>query len=329
MKESDIRPADLYQEFLRLAAQDALGYFAPQGRAAVPCPACGDSRAEHAFAKNGFDYVSCSGCGSLYVSPRPAAEAFERFYRESPSARYFADVFFPPVMEARRERIFAPRVARIGERCRAAGIVPQVVCDIGGGNGIFLEEWRRANPASRVCTVEPGSRFAEVCRGKGIEVLQTVAENAGAWAGRADLVTCFEVIEHVPEPARFLEALLRLLRPGGALYLTALCVEGFDIQALWGKANAVCPPLHLHFFSLAGFETALARAGFAAVEISTPGQLDADIVRNYALEHGSAGLGRFERTLLARGEAALADFQAFLQRHRMSSHAAIWARRPE
>jgi len=326
MKESDIRPADLYQEFLRLAREDALAFFDPAQRAPVPCSACGSSRHSPAFSKSGFAFVECDDCGTLYVSPRPAQPEFERFYRDSPSARYFADVFFPPVMEARRERIFRPRVERITAMCVAAALTPRVVLDIGGGNGIFLEEWKLAHPESHVCTIEPGEKFARACHSKGIEVLQTVAEKADAWAGRADLVTCFEVIEHVRDAGVFVQSLFRLVKPGGGLVLTALSVDGFDIQVLWERANAICPPLHLHFISLRGFEVLFKRAGFTDIAIETPGQLDTDIVRNAAAEHGAV-IGRFERTLIDRGERTLAEFQQFLVRNRLSSHCSIWARR--
>ena len=325
MKEADIRQPDHYQEFLRLAHEDAHTFFDSALRSARPCPGCASGRYDHAFSKSGFEFVLCTDCGTLYVNPCPAPWEFERFYRESPSARYFADVFFPPVMEARRERIFRPRVERLAALCAAAGLAPKVLIDIGGGNGIFLEEWRRSHPGTHVCTIEPGARFAEVCRAKSIDVFEGLAEDANAWAGRADVVTCFEVIEHVPDPTRFVRSLLRLLRPGGGLLLTALSSEGFDIQVLWERANAVCPPLHLHFMSLRGFETLFARAGFSNIAIETPGQLDADIVRNAVAQDGADVLSRFDRTLIGRGEPTLSEFQRFLSRNRLSSHCSIWA----
>lgn len=109
MKESDIRPRGLFEEYLRLSAEDVEQYFAKQvNRVQRSCPACSTDAPQSAFQKNGFDLVRCGECETLYVTPGPEASALAAFYTDSPSQKYWANVFFPSVAEARREMIFAP-----------------------------------------------------------------------------------------------------------------------------------------------------------------------------------------------------------------------------
>ncbi|HVK55317.1 MAG TPA: class I SAM-dependent methyltransferase [Burkholderiales bacterium] len=328
MREEEIRPADLFQEYLSLSIRDVATHFADISRENVPCPGCGQEKSRPAFEKLGFGYVECEGCRTLYQSPRPSIESFSRFYSDSVSAKYWAEVFFPAVKEVRRERIFRPRVEMISRLCRERGVAPRVVVEVGAGHGIFLEEWRRANPESSVAAVEPNKEMARVCRENGIEVLEAMAEQAGAWHGKADLLVCFEVIEHVHNAADFVSALLKLVKPGGYLAMTGLGVEGFDIQVLWERSNSVSPPHHLNFLSCDGFAQLLRNAGFAAVDVSTPGRLDVDIVYNSANADASVlSAHRFERTLLSRGDQTRAAFQKFLSEHQLSSHMLALAQR--
>src|SRR5215470_14010530 len=82
MKEYEIRPEHLLDRYLELSRQDAARYFAGLPREPVPCVACGSRASMHQFEKNGFGYVTCTACGSLFQSPRPPASAFEVFYRD-------------------------------------------------------------------------------------------------------------------------------------------------------------------------------------------------------------------------------------------------------
>ena len=85
--------------------------------------ACESEELVREFEKNGFVYSSCQNCGTLFQSPRPSIEAFEAFYRNSVSSRYWAEEFFPAVAEARREKIFRPRADRLRNLCSANAIV--------------------------------------------------------------------------------------------------------------------------------------------------------------------------------------------------------------
>lgn len=331
MKESDIRPQDLLQEYLRLSSKDVQAYFFDvNSRNAISCPACDSRQVDSVFEKSGFGYVQCQSCSTLYQSPRPCLRDFEKFYIDSPSSNFWAEIFFPQVAESRREHIFVPRVNRISDYFSKREIVHDVVMDVGAGYGIFLEEWQRRHPEDKVCAVEPGAKLAATCREKGFDVLEAMAEQAQAWAGRADLTTCFEVIEHAHSPLAFITALKNLSKPGGYVLISGLGVDGFDIQVLWNRSNAVSPPHHLNFMSVKGFELLFERAGFVDIDILTPGELDVDIVAQAMTENPDlVDSNRFVARLISRGDSAMIDFQTLLKKYKLSSHVWVIARRPE
>ncbi len=311
--------------FLQLCSEDSITYFRDCAKKDIPCPACACERVERAFNKWGFDYVVCRACGTLYQSPRPPQDNFERFYQESKSARYWAKTFFPSVAEARKTHLFRPKVQAVRKLCGDDNFSPSAVADIGAGYGLFLEEWRREFPRAELTAIEPNPDLAEVCRAKGLTVIEDFIENVDS-RGAYDMVVALELIEHIYDPCRFCSSLRQFLKKNGRLLLTGLTVDGFDIQVLWEHSKSVSPPQHINFISVAGFGKLLARAGFSKVRIFTPGKLDVDIVKNSAAEKPDVLEGqRMVKSLLAKGNEACNDFQDFLARNQLSSHCWVWA----
>jgi SAM-dependent methyltransferase len=326
MKESDIRPADLFQKYLDMSAADAEAFFGASERFDIPCPACESATTKPAFEKWGFHYVVCDNCKTLYQSPRPPQADFSRFYQDSPSSRYWAQTFFPTVAEARREKLFRPKVQEIANLCEKNHFSPHVIADIGAGYGLFLQEWRRSFPETQAIAVEPNPDMADICRSKNLEVLECFAEEAGDLYGKVDLVVGLEVIEHVHDPFSFVCSLWKLLQTEGRILLTGLTIDGFDIQVLWEHSKSIAPPHHINFMSVKGFETLLSRAGFKNIQVFTPGKLDVDIVRNTALEIPDILENqRFIRILLERRQETTEAFQKFLSENQLSSHCWMWA----
>lgn len=329
MKESEIRPEALLQRYLELSEQDAALYFSDKPRVAIPCVGCGNLQGKTAFDKHGFAYDLCGDCGTLYQTPRPISSVFETFYRNSVSSNYWAEVFFPSVAEARREKIFRPRVERLADICATMGVEIRHLIDVGAGYGIFLDEWRKRSPYAHLVAVEPSAALAAQCRAKGFEVEENIVEHVGTkYEGFADLVVCFEVLEHVHEPIDFLKSLMRLAKPGGMVFVSTLCIDGFDLQTLWDKSNQISPPHHINFLSVRGFEKLFRRAGLTEVSVTTPGELDVDIVRNASRRHADLLEGqRFIKRLINDEQSAIA-FQDFLIANRLSSHAWVIGTKP-
>jgi 2-polyprenyl-6-hydroxyphenyl methylase/3-demethylubiquinone-9 3-methyltransferase len=94
------------------------------------------------------------------------------------------------------------------------------VVDVGCGGGILTETLARAG--ADVVGIDQSELTLEVARqhaakgGLTIDYrIQTVEDLAEKEAGTYDVVTCLEMIEHVPDPAAVIAACARLLKPGG------------------------------------------------------------------------------------------------------------------
>lgn len=330
-KEADIRPSAIFDRYLELSRLDAERFFHDRSRfVATGCPGCGSDRGGEAFVKAGFRYVDCAACGTLYASPRPDRAALDAFYGDSASATYWAETFFPASVEPRREKIFRPRVDRILDLMSSRGARLESVVDVGAGYGVFLEELRRRAPTVACSAVEPGRTLAEMCRSKGFETLEAPVEDAAAWAGRGDLVVCFEVLEHVFSPIDFVGAMGSLAKPGGWIVVTTLCGDGIDIQTLRERSKSVSPPHHLNFLSVAGLDQLFSRCGLESVEVLTPGRLDVDILRNaWHADPSVLRDHRFLETVIAHRDTDVQQaFQEFLAANRLSSHGWVVARKP-
>jgi 2-polyprenyl-3-methyl-5-hydroxy-6-metoxy-1,4-benzoquinol methylase len=326
VKESEIRSREAHNRYLELVSADARRLVSNRSVfAETPCPCCGGRTAGDTFEKAGFRYVSCPACATLYVSPRPSFSSLVGLYEDSPSTQYWVEEFFKPMAEARRTRIFAPRAEYVATRFPefAGGRIG----DVGAGFGLFLEELKSRWPTADLTAIEPSTDMAEILRGKGLSVIDAMLEDVPGTTPPFDLVTAFELFEHLHEPATFLRHLHAVLRPGGVVYLTTLNGLGFDIQVLWERSKSVSPPHHLNFANPAAMAMLLERTGFEVIEISTPGELDWDIVEGGWLVEGTDP-GRLWRTVAERASAeGKQQLQAWIRANGFSSHMRAVARR--
>ncbi len=325
--ETDIRPADLLAEYLRLNEADGRALLCgPDELEHRGCPGCDKDDPLPAFKKNGFVLVRCAACDTLYVNPAPSTPSLAAFYRHSQSSEYWAKVFFPAVAEARRGQIYRPRAERIA----AYAGKPKRLIDVGAGAGLLLEEFHALKPDIAIAAVEPGSTHAAELRQKNIETFEGFVDEAAAdpaWAGGADVVTCFEVLEHVIDPAALFRDLAALVRPGGLIIVSGLSGSGFDIKTLGPLSKPVSPPHHLTFLSIAGTESLLRRCQLNVVDISTPGELDVDIIRNVALQNPDVlSDPEIRHLILEADDDARQAFQENLKKSQRSSHMWIVAR---
>ena len=325
MKEEEIRPQKVFSDYLLLCEQDTHTYFSGAVRELGACPACGLT-GEFAFNKHGFDYETCSSCLTLFVNPRPSAEAFAKYYTESSSSKFWATTFYKETARARREKLWKPKARMVGEALERYGAARHAVIDIGGGYGLFAEEMRNLSGRS-ILVIEPAPHLASVCREKSLTVIERFLEqvdNVDLPDGPKAFVS-FELFEHLQSPAAFLKDLKGLMRAGDMFLFTTLSGAGLDIQVLWEDSKSIFPPHHLNFLNPSSIRILLDRMGLETLDVTTPGKLDIDILVN----NRTLIKDRFWRTFIdSSSEVIKEQWQKMITKSGWSSHMMVICRKP-
>ncbi|EEX37259.1 bifunctional 2-polyprenyl-6-hydroxyphenol methylase/3-demethylubiquinol 3-O-methyltransferase UbiG [Vibrio metschnikovii] len=109
----------------------------------------------------------------------------------------------------------------------ANGLFEKTVLDVGCGGGILAESMAREG--ATVTGLDMGKEPLEVARlhaletGTTLTYLQsTVEDHAQQYPHHYDVVTCMEMLEHVPDPLSVVKACARLVKPGGHVFFSTL-----------------------------------------------------------------------------------------------------------
>ncbi len=110
---------------------------------------------------------------------------------------------------------------------RHAGLSGKRVLDVGCGGGILAEAM--ASRGAEVTGIDLAEKSLKIARlhlfesGQKVDYQLKPVEQLAAEAPESfDVVTCMEMLEHVPEPASIIEACARLAKPGGWIFLSTL-----------------------------------------------------------------------------------------------------------
>jgi 2-polyprenyl-3-methyl-5-hydroxy-6-metoxy-1,4-benzoquinol methylase len=193
--------------------------------------------------------VRCRRCGLVFVSPRVQAGTIVESYSAG------EDPTFVSQAEA-RERTFGESVARIEELTGGPGRV----FDIGTAGGSFLAAARSRGWQVDGC--EPNRWLA--AWGKqhyGIDIRPGPLTDHDLQKGAYDVVTLWDVVEHLPQPSAILERVKDLVKPGGYLILTFPDIGSPSAKYL-GRYWPFLSSVHLYYFSKKTMREMLKKHGF-------------------------------------------------------------------
>lgn len=110
---------------------------------------------------------------------------------------------------------------------KASGLFGKRVLDVGCGGGILAESM--AKEGAEVTGLDMGKEPLEVARLHALEtgtqltyIQSTIEDHAQTHAQSYDVVTCMEMLEHVPDPLSVVKSCARLVKPGGHVFFSTL-----------------------------------------------------------------------------------------------------------
>ena len=141
----------------------------------------------------------------------------------------------------------------------------QKLLDIGCGNGDFLASAREAG--WDVVGIDPDPKAVTVAKQRGLDVRVGSIESLTGESSCFDAITLSHVLEHVHGPRLVIQAIHRLLKPGGIIYIDTPNIESKGAK-LWGKNwRGLETPRHLVLFSPDGLVEILKANGFENIAI--------------------------------------------------------------
>jgi SAM-dependent methyltransferase len=214
--------------------------------------------------------VRCPGCGLVFQDPQPSDEALASGYYNDPD---FARLLLGPLRDTTLRRA-REKLALL----RAAGVARPGLraLDVGCSSGAWLEV--AAGEGMVATGVEVGETTAQDARRRGLDVRTGTLEQAFPEQAedRFDLITFWDVLEHVRDPRRELAAAARLLTPGGVVAATFPNVDGWYPRLTYrllatrtGAWEYPELPLHLYDFAPRTARRLFERTGYEVFSVST------------------------------------------------------------
>lgn len=223
----------------------------PEKKSAEYCPACNsDSINDRWFTRRirGLKEVLwCANCGFGWQAPLPTTKEITEYYESFP----------PYILQGAKEKEmgFTHRVRYISE------LIPNYgkLLDIGSGLGYFLKLAQREG--WEVTGVEPQSSAAEYCKKKmGIKVQVGFVEDMNIKPKSFDVVTLWDVWEHVHNPLSFLDRCIEIVKPGGLLVISIPNSSGWPARLFRGQWRYVMFT-HLSYFTMNYVKKTMAARG--------------------------------------------------------------------
>lgn len=241
----------------------------------VKCNLCNNNSTKKLFKINGFDIVKCSKCGLVYTNPRlgekEAVEVYKKDYYNNPGflkkGTYFG---YKNYLNEKKEitETFKKRL-KVIESYKSKGRILDIGCALG-----FFLELAKSHGWETYGTEVSDSAYMHVKKNKGIKAFHGDLKKARFKNKFFDVVTMFDVIEHLTNPKGYLKEAKRILKKGGLLVINTPNSGSLAAKVLgknWLEYKRVRE--HNYFFSHKTLEKMLKQEGFKVLRIESAGKI--------------------------------------------------------
>ncbi len=205
--------------------------------------------------------VRCNVCGLVYANPRFDSAVVRDSY---------SVVEDPTYVEEREGRVLTfSRNLKPFEKLIAPNSASRRLLDVGCHIGVMVELAQQRG--WEAWGVEPSTWASEQARARGLHVITGTLDTAQVPAEYFDVVTLWDVVEHLTDPAAELRNVRHVLKPGGIFAIHTIDIESLFAR-LMGKRWPWLMEMHLYYFSPRTLAKLLEQNGYQLISSHAQGR---------------------------------------------------------
>ena len=223
----------------------------------VACPTCGHKSVDYLFEKNGGRYVYCPQCEHVFLGNQLISQKLLNFYSGYPTNtlewHLNESEFY--------HRIYSKGLDLINknsDNCK--------VLDIGCSSGFFLSIAQKLGMDA--FGIEPNQLEAAYAQRNGINVLGSSISSLDHNQS-FDLITLWDVLEHIPNPVDYIQSLIKYLNPNGLIFVQVPSSDSLAAKIMREHCNMFDGVEHLTLFSKRSLNIAFSAAGLELAAYGT------------------------------------------------------------
>jgi len=216
---------------------------------------------EDRYTGQDFQFVTCSQCGLIYLRSRPTQDELAQYYPSDYEAYYLIDKSKTDSSQWHMRRALNLQLRFVEKHTPFKG----KLLDVGCATGNFMKIAH--DSGWQVQGIEPLEKAAKIAREHyHLDVIASTLDAAPLEGESFDVITMWDVLEHLPNPKSTLYKCQEFLKPGGLLVFSIPNLKSFD-RYLFGK-NWIGwdAPRHFNLFTESTLDQLLEITGFEPVD---------------------------------------------------------------
>jgi len=225
----------------------------------ITCSCCNQAFSFKIFTKRGFDYYRCGRCGLVFIYPTPkdAELIYSRDYFDG-AKEGFGYVNYSEDKEAMRGT-FVSYLELLEEKYPYKG----KLLDVGAASGFFI---KLANERGwQAQGIELSEYAVNLGKKKGLEMFCGKIEDLNFPENYFDVITMWDVLEHLSEPRHSLKKIFKWLKPGALVAINTPDTKSLYARIMGKSWHLYIPPEHIFLYNSANLTRLCDSLGFEFV----------------------------------------------------------------
>jgi hypothetical protein len=267
------------------------------------CPTCGPQAKSKHFLLGRLPFHRCQRCNTIHAAKVPDQKILDGLRcdlaettgaaeeRSQRNLEWTSILNWIHLSSARYRRVLAELVD-YRFNSHAPGFAEAVAM-----LGNHERRWRHVPVPAKDTAAEPFADLVEALKARPTQAVLIQAD-----------------IDRCQSPRRLLQTLKDSLQPGALVFISTSCADGLEYEILGAESPSFVALDRLNLFSVKGFQMLAQEIGFKCLELSTPGRLDAVILKSYFNEPTSNDMPFWSSFFKEANRDRLQDLQLLLQR---------------